>query len=76
MIGKIGVVLSKKTDKTALVRVKRNKIDSKYNAIITKHKTYIIHDNENECKEGMIVIIRYGIRKSKLKSWFFFKFIN
>merc|ERR1711977_207865 len=70
MIKKLkGKVVSAKMDKTVVVRVTRQFAHPKYGKRIQKNKKFYAHDEENECKEGDIVIVEADTPKSKLKRW-------
>lgn len=62
-------VVSAKMDKTVVVRVTRQFAHPKYGKRIQKNKKFYAHDEENECKEGDIVIVEADTPKSKLKRW-------
>ena len=56
-------------EKTAVAMVERLKQHPKYGKIMRKRKKFYAHDEENECKEGDIVIVEADTPKSKLKRW-------
>lgn len=66
-----GVVISAgKMNKTVKVSVERIFKHPKYHKYVRKTKKYLVHDEENKCKEGDIVIIREGRPFSKLKRFY------
>ena len=65
----IGVVVSNKMDKTAVVRVDRTIMHSKYLKRFTKSKKYKAHDPENAEEIGQQVVIEESRPISKDKTW-------
>ena len=65
----IGVVVSNKMDKTAVVRVDRTIMHSKYLKRFTKSKRYKAHDPENTAEVGQKVTIEESRPISKDKTW-------
>ena len=65
----IGVVVSNKMDKTAVVRVDRTIMHSKYLKRFTKSKKYKAHDPENAAVIGQQVVIEEARPISKDKTW-------
>lgn len=65
----IGVVVSNKMDKTAVVRVDRTIMHSKYLKRFTKSKKYKAHDPENAAVIGQQVVIEESRPISKDKTW-------
>ncbi|EKD46998.1 MAG: 30S ribosomal protein S17 [uncultured bacterium] len=64
-----GVVSSDKMDKTAVVKVDRTVLHSKYLKRFTKSKKYKVHDPENKAKIGDKVVIEETRPISKDKNW-------
>lgn len=64
-----GVVVSDKMDKTAVVKVDRTVLHSKYLKRFTKSKRYKAHDEKNAAKVGDQVVIEECRPLSKDKSW-------
>jgi len=64
-----GVVVSNKMDKTIVVRVTRKMKHPLYGKIVTKHKKLHVHDENNLCQEGDVVLIQESRPISKTKSW-------
>ena len=65
----VGVALSNKMDKTAVIEVERRFPHPVYKKFIVKTKKYYAHDQENICSEGDIVKIEEYKPTSKLKRW-------
>ncbi len=65
----IGFVVSDKMDKTVSVSVERKKQHPLYKRVITRHKKFKAHDEENECGEGDKVRIEETRPLSKTKRW-------
>jgi small subunit ribosomal protein S17 len=66
---KIGKIVSKKTDKTAIAIVERIVQHPIYKKYIKKHTRYMIHDENNDCLEGDRVKIMETRPISKMKRW-------
>lgn len=66
---RVGVVVSNKMDKTAVVAVENRSPHPKYRKIVVKTKKYKAHDAENQCLEGDRVRIRETRPLSKTKRW-------
>jgi small subunit ribosomal protein S17 len=66
---RVGVVVSNKMDKTAVVAVENRSPHPKYGKIVVKTKKYKAHDPENQCREGDRVRIRETRPLSKTKRW-------
>lgn len=64
-----GIVVSTKMDKTAVVEVGITKKHSKYGKIYLSHSKYKVHDEKNELKEGMHVVLEETKPVSKSKCW-------
>ncbi len=71
-----GVVVSKKTDKTAIVLVERKVMHPLYKKFITRSKRYAIHDPENQCQEGLNVKFIECRPISKTKKWALLEFVG
>ena len=65
----VGIALSNKMDKTAVVKVERRFPHPVYKKFIVRTKKYYAHDEENICSEGDIVKIQEHRSRSKLKRW-------
>ncbi len=66
---KVGVVLSDKGDKSAVVGVDRMIKHPVFKKYISKRKKLHIHDANNECQVGDVVEILECRPISKTKSW-------
>lgn len=64
-----GIVVSNKMEKTAVVSVARRVRHGKYQKIVVRHKHYMVHDENNECRPGDRVIIAETRPLSRLKRW-------
>jgi small subunit ribosomal protein S17 len=64
-----GVVVSTKSDKTAIVKVDSVKINQKYKKRYTVSRQYQVHDEKNVCKEGDKVTFIECRPLSKNKRW-------
>ncbi len=64
-----GVVVSTKSDKTAVVKVDSVKINQKYKKRYTVSRQYQVHDEKNVCKEGDKVAFIECRPLSKNKRW-------
>jgi small subunit ribosomal protein S17 len=66
---RIGVVVSNKAEKTAIVKVQRQVMHPKYGKIVRIQKKYAVHDEKNECQIGDKVQISETRPLSKTKRW-------
>ena len=66
---RIGVVVSDKMDKTAVVSTDRQVKHPIYGKLMRRSKKYKIHDEKNECKVGDQVRIVETRPLSKQKHW-------
>ena len=66
---RVGVVVSTKMDKTAVVAVENRSPHPKYRKIVVKTKKFKAHDPENKCHEGVRVRIRESRPLIKTKRW-------
>jgi len=64
-----GLVVSNKMDKTAVVSVARRVRHGKYLKTVVRHKHYMVHDENNECRPGDRVLIAETRPLSKHKRW-------
>jgi small subunit ribosomal protein S17 len=64
-----GVVVSNKSDKTAIVKVERRFMHPIYKKTIRTSKKYAVHDEFNKCAVGDLVRIMEHRPISKSKSW-------
>lgn len=65
----MGMVVSDKMDKTAVIAVEDYKKHPVYNKIMKRTKKYKAHDEENSCKVGDKVKIMETRPLSKDKNW-------
>jgi small subunit ribosomal protein S17 len=66
---RIGIVLSNKMDKTAVVQVERLVKHAFYKKYIRRRVKYICHDEQNRCQVGDKVIIIETRPLSRMKRW-------
>ena len=66
---KVGQVVSTKMQKTIVVQVSRRVPHPLYKRIVTKHKKFYAHDEQNSARVGDVVRIRESRPLSKLKRW-------
>lgn len=64
-----GVVVSDRMEKTVVVRVERVKVHPRYGKRYQQHKTYKVHDAQNEYKVGDSVVIEETRPYSATKRW-------
>jgi len=64
-----GTVVSNKMDKTAVVSVARRVRHGKYLKTVVRHKHYMVHDENNECRPGDRVVIAETRPMSRHKRW-------
>ena len=64
-----GQVVSNKMDKSISVLIKRTVKHPLYEKYIKRSTKLMAHDENNECKEGDIVVIEASRPISKNKSW-------
>jgi small subunit ribosomal protein S17 len=66
---RVGEVVSKKMDKTIVVRVTRTVPHRLYQRFIKKSTKLYVHDEENQANEGDVVRVMSTRPLSKLKRW-------
>lgn len=66
---RVGLVVSNKMEKTAVVAVENRSPHPKYGKIVVTTKRYKVHDEENKCQEGDRVRIQETRPLSKTKRW-------
>ena len=66
---RVGVVVSNKMDKTAVVTVDRRVQHAKYKKFLTRRTRYKVHDERNECGIGDRVMITESRPLSHDKRW-------
>jgi small subunit ribosomal protein S17 len=64
-----GKVVSSKMDKTVSVSVERKVKHPMYGKYLRRTTKYMVHDEENACNEGDLVVIRECRPISRNKSW-------
>jgi small subunit ribosomal protein S17 len=64
-----GTVISNKMDKSISVSIERLVRHPMYEKYIRRSTKLLAHDENNECKEGDVVIIESSRPISKRKSW-------
>ena len=72
----IGVVLSNKMEKTAVVEVARRVSHPVFKRYFTKRKKFKVHDEKNECVIGVRVQIQECRPVSREKRWTVTKIIE
>ncbi len=65
----VGLVVSNKMDKTAVVRVDRLVRHRRYGKVLKRTKKYKAHDEENACQVGDLVQIVESRPLSREKRW-------
>ncbi len=65
----VGVVVSDKMDKTAVVRVERRYRHPLYKKVVRSAKKYMAHDEQNSCRIGDKVRIVESRPMSRHKRW-------
>ena len=66
---RVGIVLSNKMDKTAVVQVDRLVKHALYKKYIRRRVKYVCHDEQNRCQIGDKVAIIETRPFSKMKRW-------
>jgi len=66
---RVGIVVSNKMDKTAVVAIENRSPHPKYGKIVVRTKKYKAHDADNKCQQGDRVRIRETRPLSKTKRW-------
>ena len=66
---KIGIVVSEKMQKTAVVKIESRFPHPIYSKIVVKTKKYLVHDELDECSIGDEVLVRESRPLSKKKRW-------
>ncbi|MCD6366379.1 MAG: 30S ribosomal protein S17 [Bacteroidales bacterium] len=73
---RIGIVVSNKMDKTAIVVVQQKKKHPKYGKFVKKTTKFYAHDEKNDCSIGDLVQIQETRPLSKTKRWRFVQIIE
>ena len=71
-----GNVVSNKMDKTISVQIKRTVKHPLYEKFLKRSTKVLAHDENNECNEGDVVIIKPSRPYSKNKSWILEKIVS
>jgi small subunit ribosomal protein S17 len=66
---RVGRVLSSRMDKTAVVVIERLVKHGEYGRYVRRRKKYVIHDENNECREGDTVRFMETRPLSRTKRW-------
>ncbi len=66
---RVGIVVSNKMDKTAVVTVDRRVQHAKYKKFLTRRERYKVHDERNQCEIGDRVLIAECRPLSRDKRW-------
>ncbi len=66
---RVGIVVSNKMQKTAVVAIENRSAHSKYGKVVVRTKKYKVHDEDNQCKEGDRVRISETRPLSRTKRW-------
>ena len=66
---KIALVINNKSSKTIVVQTQRIYKDKKYQKILKKRKNYLVHDENNICSIGDLVLIEQVKPISRHKNW-------
>lgn len=66
---RLGTVVSDKMDKTVVVSIENRVTHKKYGKIISNTKRYKVHDEQNECQVGDLILIEETRPLSKTKRW-------
>jgi len=64
-----GRVTSNKMDKTVIVRIERLEQHPLYGKYVRRTSKLHVHDANNECQEGDLVLVEQCRPLSKLKAW-------
>ena len=64
-----GIVVSDKMEKTIVVRVDRRVKHPLYKKVMTRSTKIHVHDPENTCSIGDVVVVKEVPKHSKTKSW-------
>ena len=72
----IGLVISKKNEKTCKIEIEKRYFHSLYNKRIKSTRSYLVHDEKNEANIGDRVQVIESKPLSKLKRWRMVKIIE
>lgn len=66
---RLGLVISDKMHKTVVVSIANRVTHKRYGKIVTKTKKYKVHDPNNNCQVGDVILINETRPLSKTKRW-------
>lgn len=66
---RVGRILSSRMDKTAVVVIERLVKHGEYGRYVRRRKKYVIHDENNECRDGDTVRFMETRPLSRTKRW-------
>jgi small subunit ribosomal protein S17 len=66
---RVGVVVSDKMDKSAVIAVETLVMDPKYKKYVRRTSKFMAHDERNECRKGDRVLIVEDRPRSRNKNW-------
>ncbi len=72
----MGRVVSDKMDKSIVVLLERQVKHPMYGKFIKRSKKYHVHDENNECREGDVVMFKECRPLSKTKHWTLIKVVE
>ena len=72
----MGRVVSDKMDKSIVVLLERQVKHPMYGKFIKRSKKYHVHDENNECREGDVVMFKECRPLSKTKHWTLIKIVE
>ena len=72
----MGRVVSNKMDKSIVVLMERQVQHPVYGKFIKRSKKYHVHDENNECREGDVVLFKECRPLSKTKHWTLIKSVE
>ena len=72
----MGRVVSDKMDKSIVVLLERQVKHPMYGKFIKRSKKYHVHDENNECREGDVVLFKSCRPLSKTKHWTLIKVVE
>jgi len=73
---KVGMVTSNKMQKTVVVTVERQIIEPFYKRVVRHSKSFLAHDEKNECRPGDRVRIQETRPLSRRKRWRVVEIVN
>ena len=73
---RIGIVVSDKMEKTAVIKVENRYPHPIYGKTVVKTRKYLIHDENSECNIGDQVLVQECRPLSKRKRWILAKVLS